>query len=206
MIKARHHSVIYPLFKWLTRFLLKRNFSSLHIDGDFFDNGNSVLVIANHISWWDGFWVEYLNQKIFHRKFHFMMLEGQLKKHWYFQYTGGYSVKPNSREVIESIDYTVELLNKENNLVLMFPQGKIHSTYNNSVHFESGINHIIAKCPNETQIVFVANFTDYFSDAKPHLFIYVNTCTAAFLKDRNPEEEYNLFYSKALKQHKTITS
>lgn len=117
MIRAKHHNVMYPFFKWLTRFLLKRNFHALQIEGPFHDNGRSVLVVANHISWWDGFWVEYLNQKIIHRRFHFMMLEEQLKKHWYFQYTGGFSVNRNSREIVESIDYAVELLNKDDNLV-----------------------------------------------------------------------------------------
>ena len=69
MIKAKHHFVIYPLFKWLTRLLVKRNFKKIVVEGKFEDNGNSILVIANHISWWDGFWAEYLNIRVFHRKF-----------------------------------------------------------------------------------------------------------------------------------------
>jgi len=205
MIKAKHHIVIYPFFKWLTRFLIKRNFCSLHIEGDFNDNGYPVLVIANHISWWDGFWIEYLNQKIIHREFHFMMLEEQLKKHWYFQYTGGYSVKRKSREIVRSIDYTIELLKKNDNIVLMFPQGKIHSAYNSSIHFERGVQHIVDKSGNNIQVLFVANFTDYFSDAKPNLFIYTKTCSAAYLKNRNIEEEYRQFYNQMLNKHKTKT-
>jgi len=203
MIKAKHHSVIYPLFKWLTRFLLKRNFNSLHIEGNFTDNGCSVLVLANHISWWDGFWVEYLNQKVIHRRFHFMMLEEQLKKHWYFQYTGGYSVKKNSREIVKSIDYTIELLKDKDNVVLMFPQGKIHSGHNSSIHFEKGIQHIVAECADDAQVLFVANFTDYFSDAKPNLFIYTKKYPAAHLRNKNIDEEYNLFFTSVLNHHKT---
>jgi 1-acyl-sn-glycerol-3-phosphate acyltransferase len=186
--------------------MIERNFSGIHIEGEFNDNGHSVLVVANHISWWDGFWVEYLNHKTIHRKFHFMMLEEQLKKHWYFQHTGGYSIKKNSRESLESIGYTVELLSKDENLVLMFPQGKIHSSHINSVQFESGIQHIIKKCKDATQMLFVVNITDYFSDAKPHLFIYTKTSTIEFLKNRNIEEEYNLFFTEVLNTHKTKTS
>jgi 1-acyl-sn-glycerol-3-phosphate acyltransferase len=206
MIKAKHHSVISPLFKWLARFLIKRNFSSIHINGIFKDNGHSVLVIANHVSWWDGFWVEYLNQKIIHRRFHFMMLEEQLKKHWYFQHTGGYSVKKNSREIIESINYTNELLRNSENIVLMFPQGKIHSSHNSAVRFEKGIQHIVAKCDDKTQVMFMANFTDYFSDAKPHLYIYTKTLSVASLRNACIEEEYNRFYTEVLNQHKILTS
>jgi len=206
MIKAKHHRAIYPLFQWLCRFMIKRNFCCVHLEGEFNDNGHSVLVVANHISWWDGFWVEYLNYKTIHRTFHFMMLEEQLKKHWYFQHTGGFSVKKNSREILESIDYTVELLEKDKNMVLMFPQGKIHSSHNNSVHFEGGIQKIIRKCKDETQVMFVVNITDYFSDAKPHLFIYTKTGTADLLINRNIEEEYNLFFTEVLNTHKTKTS
>jgi 1-acyl-sn-glycerol-3-phosphate acyltransferase len=206
MIKAKHHSVIYPLFKWLARFLIKRNFCTVHFNGEFKDNGHSMLIVANHVSWWDGFWVEYLNQKAIHRRFHFMMLEEQLKKHWYFQHTGGYSVKKNSREIIESINYTIELLKNSKNVVLMFPQGKIHSSHNSSVRFEKGIQHIVAKCNDETQVMFMANFTDYFSDAKPHLYIYTKLYSVDYLRNRHIEEEYNKFYTEVLNQHKIITS
>lgn len=206
MIRANHHIIIFPFFKWLSRFMIKRNFCSIHIEGEFNDNGHSVLVVANHISWWDGFWVEFLNYKRMFRTFHFMMLEEQLKKHWYFQHTGGFSVNKNSREILESIDYAVQLLDNKKNMVLMFPQGKIHSSHNNSVRFESGIQHIVKKCKDQTQVLFVANVTDYFSDAKPHLFIYTKTGTARFLKNRNIEEEYNLFFNEVINHHKTKTS
>lgn len=206
MIIAKHHIVIYSFFKWLTRFLLKRRFHSVYIESDFNDNGKAVLVIANHISWWDGFWIEYLNQKITQRRFHFMMMEQQLKKHWYFQYTGGYSVKKQSRDLVKSIDYTIELLKKTDNLVLMFPQGKIHSSYNSSIRFERGVQRIVDKSDDATQVLFVANFTDYFSDAKPNLYIYSKGYAAAFLKNGGVEKEYQLFYNLMLNNHKNKTS
>lgn len=206
MIEAKHNRVIYPFFLWLSCFMIKRNFCSIHFEGKFNDNGHSVLVVANHVSWWDGFWVEFLNSQRIHRRFHFMMLEEQLKKHWYFQHTGGYSVRKNSRGIIETMDYTVELLNTDENLVLMFPQGKIYSAHTDAVHFETGIQYIVKKCKDAAQVLFVVNITDYFSDAKPHLFIYTKTCTASFLKNRDVEEEYNLFFTEVLNTHKTKTS
>ena len=42
--------------------------------------------------------------------------------------------------------------------------------------------------------------------AKPHLFIYTKICIAGSLKNSNIEEEYNLFLTEALNQHKTKTS
>ena len=64
---------------------------------DFNDRNLPVLLISNHISWWDGFWAMYINLKVLKRKFHFMMLEEQLRKYWFFNYTGGFSVNKKSK-------------------------------------------------------------------------------------------------------------
>ncbi len=203
MIKTKHHFIIYPLFRWLTCYLLKRNFTSISINGNFIDNGKALLVISNHISWWDGFWVEYINQKMIHRKMYFMMLEDQLKKHWYFQYTGGYSIKKKSKDIIESIDYTIQLLKDPQNIVLMFPQGEIKSVYNNIIHFENGINRIIKDCSPDLQVLFVACFPEYLSDPKPNVFIYLKNYSIENLRKSNIESEYNLFFNEALNMQKS---
>ena len=206
MIKAKHHIVIYPIFKWLTGFLLKRNFNSITIDGEFIDKGKPILIIANHISWWDGFWMMYLNLKILHRKFHFMMLEQQLKKHWYFQYSGAYSVNKKSRSIIESLNYTEKLLQDSRNMVFMFPQGKINSLYNNPIQFESGVQRIIDHATDALQVIFVANLLDYFSDSKLNLCMYIKVFLAKDLKGNIVKAEYNRFYNQVLSQQKTKTS
>lgn len=194
------------MFQLLSKFLINRNFNSVNINGAFADNGKSILVIANHVSWWDGFWVDYLNQKLMNRKFHFMMLEDQLKKHWYFHYTGGYSVKKKSRSILNSISYSIELLQQPENLVLMFPQGEIHSIYNDAVVFENGVERIIKKTAPETQVVFVANLIDYFSDSRPNLFIYFKPVSWHDLQKTTVEKEYNIFYQQSLDFQKIKTS
>ena len=206
MIKAKHHKVIYPMFQWLARFFIKRNFNAVCIDGEFADNGKSVLVIANHVSWWDGFWVEFLNQKIIHRRFHFMMLEEQLRKHWYFKYSGGFSVKRKSRSIIESLNYSIGLLKQPGNMVLMFPQGQIHSVYDDVVIFEKGVERVINNTSFETQILFVANLVDYFSDIKPNLYIYIKPFLAKDFQQSNIERVYNHFYKQVINVQKAKIS
>lgn len=206
MIKAKHHNVIYPLFQRLTVFLLKRNFKKALVNGEFNDSGKPILIISNHISWWDGFWLMYLNLKILHRKFHFMMLEEQLKKHWYFQYSGAYSVKKKSRGIIESLNYTKELLEDCQNMVFMFPQGKINSMYNDDIKFESGAQKLIEQANSDLQVLFVANLVDYFSDSKPTLFINIKKYSAKDLKENKAETVYNMFYQNVLSKQKLKTS
>ncbi len=202
MLKSKNNKIVTRIFEWLTRFLIKCNFSGVNINGMFNDNGNSVLLIANHVSWWDGFWIMFLNLKVIKRKFHFMMLEEQLRKHWYFQYTGGYSIKKKSKSIIESINYTIELLNKSKNMVFMFPQGKINSIYNDNIEFEQSIERIIKNTQTDNQVIFMVNMIDYFSKSKPSLYIQYKTLTIDYLQDKSIEYEYRKFYKEVLDKQK----
>ncbi len=203
MIKAKHHNFIYPFFKWLTKVLIKKNFEKVNFIGDFEDQHQAVLVIANHVSWWDGFWILNFNMKNTHRKFHFMMLEDQLRKHWYFNYSGGFSIKKGSRSILESIAYTKQLLTSPDNFVLMFPQGEIQSMHHHDLKFEAGINRIMKSEEKTFQVLFLANFTDYLSKAKPELYTYFQE-----FKDSNNslESAYREFYNNALKQQQNLKS
>lgn len=198
MIRARHNFFIYPMFKILTKLMIRKNFKSVNILGEFEDYGNAILVLSNHVSWWDGFWIMYLNQKVLRRKFYFMMLEEQLRKHWYFIFSGGFSVKKKSRSIFETIDYTASLLTNNENMVLIFPQGKINSIYNANIKFQKGIERILEKSPKGVQILFVVNLIDYFSHKKPSVYIYIKSYKSDEKKIDRIEFEYNKFFSEAL--------
>ena len=206
MITANHHWVIAPFFQWFTRTLLKRKFHAVHIASDFRDNGRAVLLIANHVGWWDGFWMLYLNQRVTKRKFYFMMHEAQLKKHLYFRNTGGFSVQPGSGDVKHTLRYTLSLLKEPRNIVLLFPQGKIHSAYHSDIRFERGAQKIIDCIDGDTQVLFAANFTDYFSHPRASLHIYTQTQPASRLQKGALEESYRTFYHQKLNLHNTRVS
>lgn len=194
IIKARHHLIIYPLLKFYSLFKIKLHFNEVIISGEYQEKKLPVLLIVNHVSWWDGFWVMYLNLKLFHRKFHFMMLEDQLKKYRFFSGSGGYSIKKGSRSIIESINYTIELLSENKNLVMLFPQGKITSVYEQSFHFENGLERILKEVGDRVQIIFLANLVDYFSNQKPTLFIYLQEYHNLITDIQRIQEDYNFFY------------
>lgn len=198
MIHRKHHPFFVGMFRLLTHLLLKRCFHQVHHHGSFIDHGQSVLVLSNHISWWDGFWMLHLNTQVFKKKMHFMMLETQLRKHWYFQFIGGYSVKKHSKSMVESLLYTVELLRHSQNMVFLFPQGKIQSLYQSSIHFDQGVYRIFRALSPRTQIVFAANFVDYLSEKKPTWTVYYEQFSVADLIQDDLAEKYNLFYRNAL--------
>jgi 1-acyl-sn-glycerol-3-phosphate acyltransferase len=194
MITARHHLLLYPFFRFYTIYKIRRHFHRVVINGSFSGENLPVLFLINHISWWDGFWAEYLNMKVFHRKPFFMMEKEQLEKFSFLRMTGGYSVHKNSREIIESLEYTVDLLEDNRNMVMLFPQGKITSIYSSKINFERGLELILRKTKERLNVIFVANLIEYLSTQKPTLFIYYQEYKGILSLERI-REEYNNFYS-----------
>ena len=199
--RTKHNFFIYNFFKLYAIWKIKRNFQDVFINGEFADRTLPVLLISNHISWWDGFWAEYLNLKKIHRKFFFMMLEEQLMKNKFLNSTGGFSIKKKSRNIIETLDYAAGLLEDNKNLVLIFPQGEIQSLYNNVIRFDKGLEYILKKISSEVHIIFMVSLIDYFSNQKPGLYMYFKEFHDGNLTIYNIEKEYGIFYSQCRDQN-----
>jgi 1-acyl-sn-glycerol-3-phosphate acyltransferase len=202
MLKAKHNFVVHPFFKWYAGSIIKRHFGIVRIVGEIQKKNLPVLLISNHISWWDGFWAMYINLKVLHRKFHFMMLEEQLLKFRFFNYTGGFSVNKKSRSIIETLNYTTELLSDKENMVLVFPQGEIQSQHNQSFHFEKGLERILKDKRDKIQIVFLANLVDYFSNRKPGIYFHLQENNNIVNDMADLQQQYNLFYVQSVEKQK----
>ena len=176
---------------------MKKSFNTVIIRGNVEKTDLPVLLVCNHTSWWDGIWALHVNQQIFHRKYHFMMLEEQLQKNWFFKYTGGFSISKKTRSVIETLNYTAGLLQNKNNLVLMFPQGKIFSMHKRDFVFEKGIEKILTKINGKVQVVFLANIVDYFADVKPNVTMNIADYKGSY-NISDLEKSYNLFYGSCI--------
>lgn len=199
-IKATHNPFIYKFFRFYTLAGIKLFFRKVIIKGEITDTGKPVLAISNHISWWDGFWVMYLNMQLFRRKyFFFMMQEDQLGKHRFFNRTGGYPVRKGSRSIIESLVYTKELLKSSENMVLLFPQGKIESAQKRDLSFGKGVLKIINDTGEDVQVIFIVNIVDYFSGPRPKLYMYFSE----YKRNGRPDaaEAYRIFHSGAITEH-----
>lgn len=170
MIKANHSLFHSWLINQYTSYILNTDFQAVKIKGDIIADDRSVLLIPNHFSWWDGFFGWHINQNIFRKKFHVMMLEQELSQRMFFSRVGAFSVNLGSRSIIESLNYSIEILESPSNLLLMFPQGKLESQHVNVVKFHKGIERIAGSVHN-TRIIFAVCLTDYFSNRKPTLTI-----------------------------------
>lgn len=163
------------------------------------------MVVGNHFSWWDGFFIYYLNRHYFHRKLYVMMLEEQLRPRMFLSRIGAFSIQPGSKSVVESLAYTVEQCKHPDNLVALFPQGEIESAYTSHFRFEKGLRFILNRSASQLQLVFVASLVDYYSHPKPSLTIameeYVDWGTPEI---ETVEEAYNDFFQRAVQRQNSL--
>lgn len=125
-----------------------------------------------------------------------MMLEDQLKKYWFFNHSGGFSVRKNSKSLLETLNYTENLLKDPKNMVLIFPQGEIQSQHQPKIEFQKGVSRLIQSNPGTFDTLFVVNLLDYWSDSKPHLKIYFKKYE--FTEPITAQEAYQSFYVECL--------
>ncbi len=91
----------------------------------------------------------------------------------YVRYGGAFSINKKSKGMLESLDYAAELLDDPQNLVLIFPQGKLYSNFVNEINFEKGIMKIIQKAEGSFQLLFATTFIQYFKHKKQSVTVYL---------------------------------
>ncbi|MEZ4774378.1 MAG: lysophospholipid acyltransferase family protein [Bacteroidia bacterium] len=161
----------------------------------------ALLLIGNHISWWDGFWPMMLNKWFFRKEYHVMMLESELSKRLFMTKGGAFSINPGNRSMVETIRYTASLLENPANMVLMYPQGKIHSIYDDNFVFQPGLEKIYQRCTKPFQTVFFASMVDYGSFPRPLLRMYLSVYSGGFSAEEITQA-YRQFYATARERQK----
>jgi 1-acyl-sn-glycerol-3-phosphate acyltransferase len=198
--------MIYPknniLFKWCVHayvyWLTVRNFKEINFNTIEVDKDKSVLLIANHFSAWDTVVLFWINRKLLKKKFHVMMLETTAIKEPFLKYAGGFSINKTSKDMIHSLDFAAKLLNDPDNLVLIFPQGKIYSNMVSDVVFEKGVMQILKKAPAKFQLIFAATFIENFDNFKPVANTSLKTGVAnSFNSILDLQEAYQQHYTRA---------
>jgi len=201
MIEAKHHPLVSRFFRQFAERSIGKHFHQVLIDGHVDCSNSSVLMFSNHISWWDGFWALYLNTKVFGKRFHFMMDEKELKKRWLFNYTGGYSISGN-KTMFESLEYSGKLLADPENLVVIYPQGKLYSSHVREVHFKRGVERI--QISENTKVIFLVQLTDYYQFKKPTIYFYYTEADEQTVKMKQFGPAYQQFYQQCIDKHSSI--
>ena len=198
MVINKENPVIFSFFSWYISRIVKKHFAGIDFNLIDIDPEKAVLLIANHYSWWDGFVYFQLNKLLFKKKFHVMILEDTIRKNPFMKYTGAFSVSKGSKDMLETLHYAGQLLLNPQNLILIFPQGKLYSNFSSKIKFEKGLSKIISADKKNFIYVFAASFTEYFAKPKPTVFIYLEKHDPANLIGfKNVDDAYCNHYQKS---------
>jgi hypothetical protein len=176
MIKAQHavwvDGIFHPYVKWLC----KRHFHAMHLLGQAPETNPELplLLLPNHSTWWDGFFVYLLNKKLFRRKPYLMMLEEQLSRYWFFARLGAYSIDPQSSGSIkESLKYSIEILKQKimpKPLLCIFPQGELSPWDKRPLGYKSGAETIMSGYGGRANFLPLAIKTEFLNAQLPEVF------------------------------------
>lgn len=197
MIRARHTIAGGLVAGFFAGPLLGRAFREVRIVDAVEDDGLPILMLANHFCWWDGFIQYRVNRACFGRRLHVMMLEEQLKKHPILAQCGCFSVRKNSRGMLRSLDYCLDILRSPANMLLLFPQGRIGSIHITLPGFESGVGYLLDRIGGEYRIVLNINLPDYGACRKPALNCYLRMLRSKEIAGADAlRAEWNRFYAE----------
>lgn len=203
MIAARHQKLWQWFFRIYLSLSMRRHFQAVSYRDKVEDRGLPILVICNHFSWWDGFWVLQLNERFFKRRFHVMMLEEQLRKHPFLSRLGAFSIRKQDRAALRSLNYARNLLSDSSNMLLVFPQGEIQSIYNQQLCFQKGWYRILENISHPVQVLMVANLVDYHAFRKPSLNVYMQDFALGPETDyKDLVHAYSVFFHSSVKRQK----
>jgi hypothetical protein len=176
MIKAQHAAwadrIFYPYVRWL----FQRHFHTIHLLGAAPETKPDLplLLLPNHSTWWDGFFVYLLNKKIFRRKIYLMMLEDQLGRYKFFSRLGAYSINPQSISGVKnSLRYSIAFLNEKimpKPLLCIFPQGELLPWGARPLIFKPGVEKILSGYGGKVNLLPLAIKTEFLNAQLPEAF------------------------------------
>jgi 1-acyl-sn-glycerol-3-phosphate acyltransferase len=173
MIPARHERWAEWLFYRYVRRLLRRSFHRLRLLGELpgLDPTKPLLIVPNHGTWWDGFFVYLLNRLLFGRRLHLMMLEEQLARYGFFQRVGAFGIRPGlPRSVLDTLRYSAGVLQDARNALCVFPQGELRYHALRPLGFRRGLERILSLCGKPVQLLPLGIRCELLADQRPEAF------------------------------------
>jgi len=185
--------IIHYYVKWI----VARQFHEVLFNNVEIDKNKSVLLIANHFSFWDGLILYCVTQTLLKKQYHVMVEEKTVHMLQYLKFAGAFSINKKSRDIIESLDYAARLLDDPQNMVLIFPQGKLFSNYVEDVHFDKGVLRIMKKAQGKYRLIFASTFIQYFKHKKSTATVYLKSDNNNYTTITELKEAYQQHYSSS---------
>ncbi|GAB4184234.1 MAG: hydroxychlorobactene glucoside lauroyltransferase CruD [Calditrichia bacterium] len=177
MIKAKHTNWAQYVWDYYLNRQFKKHFHAfylVHPPSNLIRENHSVLLLVNHSTWWDGFFLFWLNRKYLNKQIYLMMEEDQLKKFPFFRRLGTYGVnRRNPGSLRASLDYSLQILSspaEENHMLAIFPQGVLEPSVKKPIRFQRGIDFLLHRIPQSMLIQILIIKIEYLREQRPEVF------------------------------------
>ncbi len=179
-------------FRWFVRRYLKQHFHSVAVNRvnlrhATIDQGDSLVVYANHASWWDPLAAIYLAEQVFADHAMFAPIDAiALQKYRMFARMGFFGVEQNSlRGAAEFLRIAEKVLSQRSASLWLTPEGRFADVRDQQAELMPGLSHLAAKMSrqNQQRVWFVSGAVEYtfWEERKPELLVWFGkpVCTEA---------------------------
>ena len=132
-----------------------------------------LMVVANHVSWWDGFLLIELQRLLRPRApFHTIMLESELRRHPFLKRLGAIGIDPERPSTILAAmrEVTSRVEKQPDSMVFFFPQGRIWPSYRRPLGFRRGIE-VFCAAIGDVVVMPVAIHIEPLNRMAPQAFV-----------------------------------
>jgi 1-acyl-sn-glycerol-3-phosphate acyltransferase len=161
------------LLQWLLKWKRNSRFEPAQVLIDEVDRkqlkeSRTLLVLSNHLGFWDPFFIEALNREFRpHSAFHPLMLESEWQKRRWLSRLGVLPFSPTSVGSLKGLLRQLESLRSDPTprTFLLFPQGQFESHRKDPAHgFKEGWLRIAARLPDCDIVPLVMDYSHSASD------------------------------------------
>ncbi len=132
-----------------------------------------LMLVANHVSWWDGFLLMEL-QRVLRpdAPFSTIMLESELRKSPFLRRIGTIGIDPDSPATMLSAmrELSERVKARPDSMVFFFPQGRIWPSWKRPLGFKRGVE-VFAKAIGEVVVLPVGLHIEPLNRLSPHAFL-----------------------------------
>ena len=175
MIKASHKKWANWVFRPYVQYIMAQQFHRIELVTPLPEirKDAPLLLLPNHSTWWDGFFVYWLNKQVWQRPVYLMVLKETLLKFPFFRHLGAFSIDPASLSATrESLIYSQNIVHSQPSPVLcLFPQGKLMPWGKRPLEYKPGIQWLIKNSPKNLQIILLAIKIEFGTEQRPTVYL-----------------------------------
>lgn len=176
-MESRWRPAVWHLFNIGFRPYMKRRLAGIYLAGlpEHLPERTSVVMVANHVSWWDGFLLREVHRRCAPQiPLYTLMLEEQLRRFPFFRWMGAFGIAPGTAVSLrKAVRFIRERQRYDGALWLsFFPQGRIGPSWRKPLGFQPGLR-LFAEALQPVVLLPVGLHLESLNHPSPSAFVSV---------------------------------